>query len=110
MNAWCGVFSHFVAVGTLVSVGVVFWYFLLIDYVFSCVQCVLLVDWRCFASLPNALSNSLHSKQRKISQTMQCVHSNTASCWFGLSASFRLLSVMLKLQLLWPWIQQYDTH
>jgi len=26
-------------------------YFLLIDYVFSCVQCVLLVDWRCFANV-----------------------------------------------------------
>jgi len=25
--------------------------FLLIDYVFSCVQCVLLVDWRCFANV-----------------------------------------------------------
>ena len=42
MNAWCDVFSHFVAVGTL-SVLV----FSAIDYVFSCVQCVLLVDWRC---------------------------------------------------------------
>ena len=39
-------FSRFVAVGTLVSVGVVcFGIFLLIDYVFLWVQCVLLVDW-----------------------------------------------------------------
>ena len=45
-------FSHFVAVGTLVSVGVVCsGIFLLIDNVFSCVQCVLLVDWRCFANV-----------------------------------------------------------
>ena len=27
------------------------WYFLLIGYVFSYVQCVLLVDWRCFANV-----------------------------------------------------------
>ena len=41
-------FSRFVAVGKLVSVGVVcFGIFLLIDYVFLWVQCVLLVDWRC---------------------------------------------------------------
>ena len=51
-------FGRFAVVGTLVSIGVVsfgifclFWYFLLIDYVFSCVQCVLLVDWRCFADV-----------------------------------------------------------
>jgi len=28
-----------------------FWYFLLINYVLSFVQCVLLVDWRCFANV-----------------------------------------------------------
>ena len=47
MNAGCDVYSRFDAVGTLVCVGVVcsgiFW--------FSCVQCVLLVDWRCFANV-----------------------------------------------------------
>ena len=46
MNAWCVVFSGFVAVGTL-SVVV----FSAIDYVFSFVQCVLLVGWRCFANV-----------------------------------------------------------
>ena len=39
VNAWCDVFSRFVAIGTL-SVLV----FSAVDYVFSCVQCVLLVD------------------------------------------------------------------
>jgi len=38
VNAWCDVFSRFVTVVTL-SVLV----FSAIDYVFSCVQCVLLV-------------------------------------------------------------------
>ena len=52
MNARCDVFSCFVKVHTIVSVGVVCYVnFLLIDYVFSCVQCVLLVDWRCFANV-----------------------------------------------------------
>jgi len=46
VNAWCVVFSRFVAVGTL-SVLV----FSALVYVFSCVHCVLLVDWRCFANV-----------------------------------------------------------
>jgi len=46
VNSWCDLFSRFVAVGTL-SVLV----FSAIDYVFSCVQCVLLVDWRYFANV-----------------------------------------------------------
>ena len=46
MNAWCDVFSHFVAVGML-SVVV----FSAIVYVFSCGHCVLLVGWRCFANV-----------------------------------------------------------
>jgi len=41
---------------------------------------------------------------------MHCVPSNTASCSSGISTSFRYLIVMLKLQLLWPWLQQYGTH
>jgi len=40
VNAWCDVFSRFVAVGTQ-SVLV----FSAIDYVFSCVQYVFLVNW-----------------------------------------------------------------
>jgi len=40
MHAWCDVFSNFVASGTL-SVLV----FSAVDYVFLCVQCVLLVEW-----------------------------------------------------------------
>jgi len=36
----------FVAVGTLAVL-----IFSAIDYVFSCVQCVLLVDWLCFANV-----------------------------------------------------------
>ena len=46
VNAWCDVFSRLVAVGTRFVL-----IFSAVHYVFSCVQCVLLVDWRCFANV-----------------------------------------------------------
>ena len=45
MHAWCDVFSRFVAVCTLVSVGVV----VFSAYRLCVLMCALLVDWRCFA-------------------------------------------------------------
>ena len=42
MNARCAVFSRFVVAGTLTVLV-----YLIIDYVISCVQCVLLIDGRC---------------------------------------------------------------
>jgi hypothetical protein len=45
---------------------------------------------------PNVLQTSLHFKQRKISQFMHCVPSNAASCWCGLSATFRYPIAMFK--------------